>query len=210
MRHPAVGVDPNKRGAVSHCSLEIIRQEHASQTTVLRAMQAMVGQGPGDDAALYFDVMRGMLFYIDEFPERQHHPKESELLFPRVLCVAPELQPLVDQLNREHQRGEAAVRELQHLLLAWELLGESRKRAFVEACLHYIAFSHAHMRLEETELLPVAQASFSPADWAALNTVFSQNRDPLSGKYPPDPAYDRLFARIVKHVPGASWWGTAQ
>lgn len=173
-------------------------------------MQTMVDQGPGDDAPLYFDVMRGMLFYIDEFPQRQHHPKESELLFPRVLRAAPELQDLVDRLEREHQRGEAAVRELQHLLLAWELLGESRKRAFVDACLHYIAFSIEHMRLEETALLPVAQASFSPADWAELDTAFSQNRDPLSGKFPPDPAYDRLFSRIVMHAPGTSWWGVAQ
>jgi hemerythrin-like domain-containing protein len=194
---------------VAHRSLEIIRQEHASQATVLRAMQAMVDQGPGDDAPLYFDVMRGMLFYIDEFPQRQHHPKESELLFPRVLKAAPELQSLVDRLEREHQSGEAAVRELQHLLLAWELLGESRKPEFVQACVRYIAFSHEHMRLEETALLPVAQASFSPADWAALDTAFSQNRDPLSGKYPPDPVYDRLFARIVLHAPGASWWGPA-
>ena len=192
--------------AVAHRSLEIIRDEHASQATVLRAMQTMVDQGPGDAPPLYFDVMRGMLFYIDEFPQRQHHPKESELLFPRVLRAAPELQPLVDRLEREHQRGEAAVRELQHLLLAWELLGESRKRAFVEACSHYIAFSNEHMHLEETALLPVAQASFSPADWAALDTAFSQNRDPLSGKYPSDPAYDRLFARVMRHAPGTSWW----
>ena len=195
---------------MSSITLRTIHEEHASLAAVLQSLRLMLNQGPGDEPAAFFDVVRAMLFYIDEFPERQHHPKESELLFPRVLCVAPELQPLVDQLNREHQRGEAAVRELQHLLLAWELLGESRKRAFVEACLHYIAFSHAHMRLEETELLPVAQANFSPADWAALDSAFSQNRDPLSGKYPPDPAYDRLFARIVKHVPGASWWGTAQ
>lgn len=194
---------------MEHRSLEIIRQEHASQITVLRTMGTMVEQGPGDDAPMYFDVMRGMLFYIDEFPQRQHHPKESELLFPRVLRVAPELQALVDRLEQEHQSGESAVRELQHLLLAWELLGESRKQAFVQACQRYIAFSSEHMRLEETELLPVALASFTPGDWAALDTAFTQNRDPLSGKYPPDPAYDRLFARIVRSAPGGSWWDDA-
>ena len=29
-----------------------------------------------------FSTLRAMLFYIDEFPERLHHPKESDLLFP--------------------------------------------------------------------------------------------------------------------------------
>jgi hemerythrin-like domain-containing protein len=28
-------------------------------------------------------VLRSMMFHIDEFPERLHHPKETELLFPK-------------------------------------------------------------------------------------------------------------------------------
>ena len=45
-------------------------------------------QGPGDNPATFFDVTRAMLFYIDEFPERQHHPKESRVSLPpgRVVC----------------------------------------------------------------------------------------------------------------------------
>jgi hypothetical protein len=36
-----------------------------------------------------FDVLRAMLFYIDEFPERLHHTKESELLFPSCANARP-------------------------------------------------------------------------------------------------------------------------
>ena len=191
-----------------HRSLQIIRDEHVSLITMLRSMRQLVAQGPGDDSPQFFDVLRGMLFYIDEFPERQHHPKESNLLFPRVLQVAPHLTDLVAQLERDHVSGEAAVRELQHLLLAWELLGESRRPAFEVQCMQYVAFLKEHIRLEETVILPEAEKSLSAADWKALDSAFEQNRDPLSGRYPPNPAYDRLFTRIVMRTAGASGWGT--
>ena len=57
-----------------------------------------------------------MLFYIDEFPERLHHPKESELLFPRVARLAPETAEVIARLEKDHSNSESAVRELQHLL----------------------------------------------------------------------------------------------
>nr|MBP6851606.1 hemerythrin domain-containing protein [Rhodoferax sp.] len=74
---------------MTHESLRIIRDEHSALAAMLRSLSMMVQQGPGDDAQQYFDVMRAMLFYIDEFPERLHHPKESNLLFPKVVRVAP-------------------------------------------------------------------------------------------------------------------------
>jgi hypothetical protein len=44
---------------------------------------------PGDEPERFFDVLRAMLFYIDEFPERLHHPKESDLLFPKLARRVP-------------------------------------------------------------------------------------------------------------------------
>ena len=59
--------------------LRIIREEQASLSALLRAMEMMIHRGPGDEPHCFFDVLRAMLFYIDEFPERLHHPKESDL-----------------------------------------------------------------------------------------------------------------------------------
>ena len=180
-----------------HRCLQIIYDEHASLRSVLVAMQKLLDHGPTDEGECFFDVMRGMLFYIDEFPERLHHTKESDLLFPRVVRAAPHLLELVTRLERDHMRGEQEVRELQHLLLAWELLGEPRRAAFVEHCTRYLDFYQEHMRLEETVILPEALKCLGEADWKALDSAFEKNRDPLSGRYPPDPAYDRLFTRML-------------
>lgn len=186
---------------MSRESLRIIHDEHDALSAMLRSLGMMVDRGADDDPERFFDVMRAMLFYIDEFPERLHHTKESELLFPPVARLAPETRETIAQLEKDHQHGESAVRELQHLLLAWELIGNSRRVAFETAAKRYVAFYLDHMRQEETVILPAAQKVLSDADWDALDAAFATNCDPLTGKYPRDPAYDRLFTRIVSQAP---------
>lgn len=182
-------------------SIHIIRDEHTTLAAMLRSLGMMVARGPGTNPQNFFDVLRAMLFYIDEFPERLHHPKESELLFPKVAARAPETAQLIAQLEEEHQQGESSVRELQHLLLAWELLGESRREPFDVATRRYLSFYLEHMRLEETVILPAALKVLSAADWKDIDAAFETNCDPLTGKYPRDPLYDQLFTRIVNHAP---------
>ena len=186
---------------MSRESLRIIHDEHDALSAMLRSIGMMVDRGPGNDPENFFDVLRAMLFYIDEFPERLHHTKESELLFPPVARLAPETREAIDKLEKDHQHGESAVRELQHLLLAWELIGDARRGAFDAAAKRYLAFYLEHMRLEETVILPVAQKVLSDSDWDELDAAFATNCDPLTGKYPRDPVYDRLFTRIVSLAP---------
>jgi len=185
---------------MSRPALQVIRDEHAAVSAVLRSLLQMLERDPDEESERYFDVLRAMLFYIDEVPERRHHPKESDVLFPKLLRVAPQLMPVIKKLEDDHMAGEHRVRELQHLLLAWELLGDSRRPAFDEAARKYVRFYLEHMRTEETELLPVAQEALSEEDWAQLNAAFHAKGDPFaSGDR--DPVYDRLFTRIVMRAP---------
>lgn len=186
---------------MTHQSIRIIHDEHMALAAMLRSLGMMMDRGPGHETEVFFDVVRAMLFYIDEFPEKLHHPKESDLLFPRVVRLAPEVFETVVQLEKDHSNGESTVRELQHLLLAWELLGEPRRAAFEQAAKRYIGFYLEHMRLEEEVILPAAQRVLDEQDWAELDAAFSTNSDPLTGKYPRDATYDRLFTRIVTLAP---------
>lgn len=185
----------HRRGA-----LAVIADDHAAIASLLRSLPPLIAQGAGDEPERFFDVVRAMLFYIDEFPEKQHHPKESDLLFPRVVRRAPELIAIIDRLESDHVMGEQRVRELQHLLLAWELLGESRRPAFASALDEYVRFYLDHMRTEETELLPVARRVLEAGELAELDRAFEASRDPLAGGLR-DPAYERLFTRIVLATP---------
>ena len=184
-------------------TLQIIRAEHGALAAMLHTLILMARQPRPD-----FDALRAMLFYVDEFPERLHHPKESELLFARLRALAPQARELLDQLESEHVRGERAVRALQHALLAYELLGDSRRQAFENAAQRYVDAYLQHMGLEEREILPLAQRVLRPEDWAELDEAFAANRDPLTGHAPDEP-YKALFARILRLVPAPLGLGPA-
>ena len=182
-------------------SLQIIRDEHASLAAMLQSMRMLVERGPEESRKNFFDVVRAMLFYIDEYPERLHHPKESNLLFPRVVKASPKVLGAIDRLERDHMYSEKAARELQHLLMAWELLGPSRRAAFQEAFTKYIDFYLDHMKLEEEVILPEAEKTLSASDWAEIDAAFEKNADPLTAKYPPTAEYENLFSLIVQRAP---------
>jgi hemerythrin-like domain-containing protein len=189
-------------------AMQNIRDEQAAVAAVLSSMLQMIERDPDEQPERFFDVLRAMLFYIDEFPERRHHPKESDLLFPKVARVAPHLMPVIRRLEDDHVQGEGRVRELQHQLLAWELLGDSRRAMFQGAAREYVDFYMSHMRTEEKEILPAAVQLLSDADWAQLDEAFQQHADPVAtGSH--DPVYDRLFTRIVMLAPAPIGVGPA-
>jgi len=181
-------------------ALDVIRDEHQALAAMLRSLKMLLAQARRESALPNFEVLRAMLFYVDEFPERLHHTKETELLFPRLRQRAPELATLIAQLDRDHARGEAAIREAEHALLAFEVMGEARREAFEQAVERYVAAYLEHMATEESEILPVARRVFTPDDWLELDAAFAANRDPLTGHEPAE-EYRALFHTIVNNAP---------
>ena len=186
---------------MQHPSLRAINEEHASLSAVLHSIRMLIQRGPQNDHSSFFDVLGAMLFYIDEVPEKQHHRKESELLFPPLVQRSAHCAALIEQLDQEHAQGELAVRELQHLLQAWKWLGDSRREAFEKAALAYLDFYRRHMHLEETVILPEALKVLSDEDWNVLDAAFARNSDPLSDSAPRDSVYERLFTTIATKAP---------
>jgi hemerythrin-like domain-containing protein len=193
---------------MSHPALTIIRDEHGALSAMLRSLSMLLAEHRRHGSLPDFDVVRAMLFYVDEFPEKLHHTKESELLFPKLRARCPQVAPVLDRLDRDHARGEKAIRDLEHDLLAFEVLGEPRRTAFEQAVERYIEFYLSHMRVEEEEVLPLAIKHLSTEDWAELDTAFLANRDPLTGHEPSD-LYRPLFSKIVQNAPAPIGLGPA-
>ena len=194
---------------MEHESMRVIVDEHSALSAMLRSLIMMSDRGSMEDRDQFFDVLRAMLFYVDEFPERLHHPKESTMLFPRVALLARHTRETIRQLDHDHAKGEASVRELQHLLLAWELLGESRRLPFEQAARAYCRFYLEHMRLEEAIILPAAQNTLTELDWQDLDDAFATNLDPLTQQNSRNPDFDLLFSRIVMQAPSPIGLGDA-
>ena len=183
-----------------HESLRIIREEHVSLGVMLRSLAALVERGPGEPPADYFTALRAIFFCIDEFHEAQHHPKESEWLFPKVAGASQDAADAVTLLDQDHAKSEASARHLQHLLLAWEMIGSTRRAAFESACRAYTAHLIEHMALEERLILPLAERSLGADDWQRLDDAFARCGDASVSNYLGDPDYASLLARIRQLV----------
>jgi hemerythrin-like domain-containing protein len=193
---------------MTHTTTRIIREEHAALSAMLRSIVLLLAQHRRLGTLPDFGALRAMLFYVDEFPEKRHHRKESELLFPKLRARTPLSRGLLDRLDEDHARGERRIRDVEHALLGFEMMGESRRSAFEQAVEHYVDFYLAHMAVEEREILPLAERVLTKDDWAELDEAFSTNRDPLTG-HEPDSAYKTLFTRIVNAVPAPIGLGAA-
>ena len=194
---------------MSHTALDVIRDEHQALSAMLRSLSMLLTHARRENVLPPFDVLRAMLFYVDEFPEKLHHRKESALLFPRLRERAPELAPVLDRLDHDHAVGERRIRDLEHALLAFEVMGASRREAFEQAVETYIEFYLRHMAVEEGEVLPAARRVFSADDWSDIDAAFAANRDPLTG-HEPDDEFRPLFQKIVMSAPAPIGLGPAQ
>lgn len=183
-----------------HKAIRIIRDEHRSIAAVLHALKHLADESYSDGALRPdFTVFRAMIRYIDEYPERLHHPKEDAFLFERLAARAPAAHALIEGLRVEHVRGAALVRELERALVFFEEgwpRGAYEFRAAVDA---YADFHWAHMRKEENELLPLAEANLTGADWETIEQAFAGNTDPIADLREKD--FAQLFSRIVALAP---------
>jgi len=180
-------------------AIAILKSEHRSISAVLQALKELARLAHDATVRPRFQVLRSMVRYIDEYPERLHHPKEDEHLFARLAARAPDARPLVEELQAEHQEGARLIRELERALLFMEEGWPLGAREFRKAADAYAEFHWKHMRKEEQQLLPLAERHLTPEDWQAIDAAFARNRDPIAGMEEGD--FDKLFTRIVNLAP---------
>lgn len=156
-------------------ALAVIRDEHRSLAAVIQAMQDAVveGSGPVD-----FSMMRAAVFYLREFPERLHHRREEETLFALLRQRAPESASAIAVLEAQHREGHMAFARLEAALATFERHGNSERAAFAAELERYAQHQWTHMGQEETEILPLASAHLTEADWQAIATAFESHSDP--------------------------------
>lgn len=196
---------------MTHPAIDVIRDEHRALAAMLQSLRLLTRPAAdgGSPPPADFELLRAALFYIDEFPERLHHTKESQLLFPLLRERAPEVEAVLDRLDSDHRHGERAIRDLEHDLLAFEQMGESRREKFVRALERYVDWYLDHMDIEERVVLVAAERALQPADWAHLDAAFALNRDPMTGHRASD-AYQPLFRKILHLAPAPIGLGVAR
>ena len=189
-------------------AISILKSEHRSISAVLHGLKELARMAQDAKVRPRFQVLRSMLRYMDEYPERLHHPKENDYIFSRLVAREPSARLLVEELQAEHEEGARLIRELERSLLFFEEGWPAGAREFQQAVDAYADFNWKHMRKEEQQLMPLAERALTAEDWKAINAAFAENRDPVAGLQERD--FEQLFSRIANLAPapvglGASW-----
>ena len=180
-------------------AIRIIHDEHRSISAVLSGLKALAQMARDSTVRPDFAVFRAMVYYIDAFPERIHHPKEDRYLFARLLQRDPTARSLVDDLQVEHVKGARLVRDLEQAMLAYEQTWPAGSERFAEVVELYSQFHWSHMRREEHELIPLAEKALTTEDWTAIAAAFAGNEDPIADLREKD--FATLYQRIVALAP---------
>ena len=189
-------------------AIQIIREEHRGLAAVLHGMLYLVRQIRERGIAPDNDVFGAMIYYVDAFPERLHHPKEDLYLFRPLRLRHPEAGPLLDRLEAEHHAGAERIRTLEQAYARYTQGGDREFDAFAAAVNDYVNFYREHMRQEETEVLPLAERYLTPDDWAVVDAAFAGHTMPLFGAEQ-DAQFKELFHRIVRLAPPPIGLGSA-
>ena len=181
-------------------ALNIIRDEHRSIAAILHGMQHLVRQISERKAKIDPKVFRAMLYYLDTFSERMHHPKEDRYLFDPLRRRGAGSDALIAELEREHADGGNAIRRVEQCLIRYEEGGEKEFPEFAGEVERFVEGYWGHMRKEEEQVFPLAQKLFTNDDWDALDRAFMANVDPLADDCN-ERDFRKLFSRIVSLAP---------
>jgi hemerythrin-like domain-containing protein len=189
-------------------AIRIIVNEHRALAAVLHGMLYLVHEIRDHDDKPDFNLFGAMIYYIDSFPERFHHPKEDQYLYRLLRMRHPEAAPLLDRLKTEHRLGAEKIRTLEQTLARYQQGGKAEFSNFLTAVESYASFHWEHMRAEEEEAMPLAEKYLSVADWEEIDTAFLGHSDPMLGA-DARTKYDKLFTRIVNLAPAPIGLGPA-
>ncbi len=149
-----------------------------------------------DGAHPDYELMRDIIYYLGQYSDRYHHPREDAAFG----CLAARdltMLPAVHRMQHEHR----VIAEAGRILLGYldDILGDAIfERTRVEAAAAmYLLYYRLHIDFEETEIIPAARDLFTREDWAEVAATVPSAADPLSGG-DADPRYRNLRRRILQ------------
>jgi hemerythrin-like domain-containing protein len=181
-------------------ALSVIRDEHRSIGAILHGMQYLVEEIRARKVKVDPRVFAAMLYYLDTFSERMHHPKEDRFLFAPLKRHGREADPVVSRLESDHAEGGRSLRRLEQFLIRYEEGGDREFPAFAGAVDDFVQSYWEHMRMEEEQLFPLAEKLLTADDWHVVDRAFAENRDPLAAERDTRD-FQKLFSRIVNLAP---------
>ena len=179
-------------------ALQVLADEHQSLAAILHAVRFMLKEIGAGRLAPDIKLLRGMVDYLEVYPEQQHHPKEDRLLFGRLAARTDDGRELLDKLFRQHAGTAERIALLEKALDAFEQ-NPADVTGLSAAFDTYAEFYRNHMILEEREILPLLRKHFTAEDWAEIDAELTADGNNL-GTAPGD-EFAAIFSKLVAAAP---------
>lgn len=202
-KHESGSTGPGGQGDASmsdsNIAMATIKAEHRSLRAVLQTFQESLAKTVEGYASAEFGLYSAMLYYIDDFQERCHHPKEDEYLFKALSAATSEFDDIISELQAGHVSGVHAIAGLHRRLVHYQGGAADGLGALKAGIDTYAARMLEHMRIEE-ELLERSLTVINEQGWAKIAAAFDKNDDPLFGNNRRD-EFTQLYQRIQLLAP---------
>jgi len=180
-------------------ALGVIADEHRSIAAVARGLVELVPAGATGPEPADLPLVEALLDYLQQFPARQHHPKEELWLHRALRMRSPTSDALLLEIERQHAQEHALLaRACRSASEARRGDGEAQ-RALAGLIESLAGGMFAHLAWEERVVLPLARQTLLEEDWIELATAFEANDDPglddLSAK-----GFRRVFSRLANQM----------
>jgi nucleotide-binding universal stress UspA family protein/hemerythrin-like domain-containing protein len=153
-------------------ALDIIGDEHRSIAVVASAMRDIANdlatsRQRTDDQT----VLAAMVSYLRGFPEQVHHPKEEAHLHRLMRSRNSSCEALLADVESQHVMERRLIEQVSACLNDGD-----RDQVMRDAVLRFVDHVYAHLRLEETQVLPLARQCLDERDWTEVANAFLDNK----------------------------------
>lgn len=183
-----------------NAALTVLHDEHRSFAAMLHGLKYLLREMREKSVAPDFKLLWAMLYFLEAFPEKIHHPKEDDYLFAKLRARTHMADTTLDGLLQEHVNGGKAMLELEHALGQFEAGKAGGFELFGDALEKFTASTWHHVSVEEKVVIPLAKEYLTPADWVEIAEAFGENGDPRFGTKLEE-EFRGLFSRIVNLAP---------
>ncbi|MBK1706343.1 hemerythrin domain-containing protein [Halochromatium glycolicum] len=164
--------------------LERLGHDHRRLAQLLMLLEGLLDQFR-DGLEPDYELMCELMEYLTDYADQSHHPCEDRI-FERVLAQEGAGHAILGQLMKQHhslgQLNRRFKESLEGIVHEEVLRRDDVERQGREL----IAQLREHMRLEDEQAFPLADACLSEDAWAEIQAVVPAAQDPLFGQSDPE------------------------
>jgi hemerythrin-like domain-containing protein len=125
-----------------------------------------------------YEVIRGIIYYFELYPELYHHPKE-ELVFAKLILRDAAAAAKVGNLTLEHQKGAARLLRVGQAVDAVLADREILRQNVDNIVRDFIESERRHIMMEDRDFFPAALKALEPQDWTEIASASTDPEEPL-------------------------------